>query len=97
MIDIIVLYFLMKRIRRIVEAKGYPSLKWRLAVVSFWFLGLLAGIVVSLLIAGTNSLEILALSGYLCAAGFSIAVQTKAAALPDLNNGKDDWLNDIGK
>lgn len=96
MIDIIALYLLMKRIRRIVESKGYPSLKWRIAVVAFWFLGLFTGILVSMLIARSNSIEILALSAYLCAAGFSLAVQKRAEALPDNNQKNDDWIDNLG-
>src|SRR4051812_20158666 len=96
MIDIFALYYLMRRIRGIVEAKGHNATKWRVAVLLFWFGGLFFGIGVSMIFFHTTDFYVLALSGYLAAIGLSIAVQKRAEALPDINNGNSDWLDNLG-
>lgn len=50
MLDIILLYFLLRNIGSIADNKGLKPLRWKLITIGFWFLAELIGIIVGLMI-----------------------------------------------
>jgi polyferredoxin len=97
MIDIIALFFLIRRIKNMVEEKEHPSGPWIRRILLYWFGGLFIGMFVSMFFFNTKDLTILGVSAYLCAIGASIVVYKKAENLPDNKNGGNDWFNNPGK
>ncbi len=95
MLDIILMFFLCRRIKGIVEPKGYKPGPWQFYVVITWFGLEIGGAVVSAIVLGSE-LTIALLSGVLCAILGSIALQRKAQSLPDINT-IDKWVDNIGK
>lgn len=94
MLEIFLLIYLCRRVKGIVEPKGYPAGPWQLRVVLVWIGLELAGAYLS----GMFGAHILvaALSGLLCAIIGAIAVQQKAQSLPNRNT-TDDWMDKLGQ
>ena len=95
MFEILVVRYLSKRIRGIVEPKGYKASTWQTYAVLLWF-GVEIGVLFISLMFFTSSTPIAVLNGYLCAIGVAIFLQAKAKKLPDLNEKKDEWLENLG-
>lgn len=95
MLEIFLLIYLSRRIRNIVEPKGYKGGKWQGYLILLWIGAEIAGILISML--GFGSDQIIGLiSGYLCAAAAAIYIFKRAESLPDISSGGDDWLNNMG-
>lgn len=94
MLEIILVIYLCRRVKRIVEPKGYKPGIWQFYVVLAWFGLEIGGAVLSIMFG--SDVVVAMLSAILCAIGGSIAVQQRAKALPDLTI-KDKWLDDMGK
>lgn len=94
MLEIILVIYLCRRIKGIVEPKGYKPGIWQLYVVLAWFGLEIGGAFISTLWG--SSIAVAVLSGILCAIGGSIALQRRAKMLPDLNPN-DSWLDNMGK
>lgn len=95
MIEIIVLIFLSKRVKFIVEPKGYKPFNWQLKCILLWFGTEVVGLLASILIFGSD-IYTAALSGLLCAIAAAIAYFRYIQNLPDLNSG-DNWIDRIGQ
>jgi hypothetical protein len=94
MLELILVIFLCRRVKGIVEPKGYKSGIWQFYVVLAWYGLEIGGAFISVMLGG--SLLVAMLSAILCAIGGSIAVQQRAKALPDLT-ANDKWLDGMGK
>lgn len=95
MLEIFLVIYLCRRIRTILAAKGYKPGLWQLWVVLGWYGAEIGGALMSIALFGA-SLWVAALSGLLCAIGCSIAIQRKAASLPDLTH-IDKWMDGMGE
>jgi len=95
MLEIILLIYLARRIRGVVEPKGYKPGKWQAYAVLLWIGIEILGILVFMILFGASQLIAIA-SAYLCAIGASIALQKYAEKLPDLNQNSEDWLRNLG-
>ncbi len=92
--DILLLIYLCWRIKNIVKPKGYSAGTWQFYVVIFWILAEIGGMTVSFLLG--KDLDIMMLTGILCAIASYLIVQQKARALPD-KSGMDDWMSKLGR
>lgn len=92
--DIILLIYLCWRIKNIVKPKGYNAGTWQFYVVIFWILAEIGGMTVSFLLG--KDLDIMMITGILCAIASFLIVQQKAKALPD-KSGMDDWMSKLGQ
>ena len=95
MLEVLLLIYLARRIRGIVEPKGYKPGKWQAYAVILWILVEIIALIVFLKLLGADII-IAVISAYLCAIGASIALQKYADNLPDLNQGTEDWINNMG-
>jgi hypothetical protein len=95
MLEIIILIYLARRTRGIVEPKGYNSGKWQAYAVLLWIVIEIFAVVLFTGFLGADTI-IAIISAYLCAIGASIALQKYAENLPDLNKGTEDWINNMG-
>lgn len=94
MLDIILVIILCRRIKGIVEPKGYKPGTWQFYVVITWFGLEIGGAFVSAMLGSEFTIALL--SGVLCAILGSIALQRRAKSLPDINT-VDKWVDNIGK
>jgi hypothetical protein len=89
MLEILLIFFLAKRIGEIVESKGYPPLPFQLGFVGCWLVGELMGALIGWAVALAGSggrtgamcaIYLFALFGAACGAGVAFLV---AAILPE--------------
>jgi hypothetical protein len=95
MLEIFVLIFLAKRIRGVVEPKGYKPGKWQVYAVCLWIAVEVISVIAFMVLLGSNQIVAI-ISAYLCAIAASIALQKYAENLPNLNKGTEDWLDNLG-
>ena len=94
MIEIIVLYFLTKRMGELATRKGLPTRKWKVNTVVAWILFELIGVVIGMAFFGSGNLYGLMLFGLACAFGGYLTVRYILENKPD--ETIDDDINRIG-
>jgi hypothetical protein len=95
MLEIILLIYLARRIRGVVEPKGYKPGKWQAYAVILWIVVEIFAILLFAGLLGSDTITAV-ISAYLCAIGASIALQKYAENLPNLNKGTEDWIDNLG-
>jgi hypothetical protein len=81
LIEIVVLIFLCRGIKRIVLPKGYDAARWQIYAVLAWIAGEMTGTFVSLVLLGKD-IYIAAASGLLCAIAGYLLLRQRALNLP---------------
>ena len=69
MIDLIFLYFILKKIGVLAVKKGLPPLKWKIATVVLWLTYEIFGLVFGIALFGTGDMYSLMAFGLICAFG----------------------------
>lgn len=95
MLEIIIVYYLARKIGLLVETKGYRPGKWKGYVWLAWFLSEVAVLIIGTVLFGYPfPIWIYLLSIASAVTGYFLVLQ-KAKQLPVLDN-QDDWINHIG-
>lgn len=95
MLEIFVLIALCRRIKQIVQPKGYSARKWQFYTVLTWVTCEITGFLISLMLG--KDMFIVVLTAMLCAVGGFLLLQHKARRLPDLKVEDQEWIEEIGK
>jgi hypothetical protein len=83
MIEIIVLYFLIKRLGVIAEQKGEPPLKWKILGVLAWIAGEMSGVTIILTLLGQNNFVLAVFFGLGMAYLFFLLLKSSLTSRPD--------------
>jgi hypothetical protein len=94
MLELVILYFLTKEIRRLANRKGVKVFTWQLYTVVAWFFSELLGIIIALNFFSKNNLVSLFLVGILFAITSYFIIKAQLSKLPD--HGSDDDIDHIG-
>lgn len=95
MLEIFLVVYLSRRIKGIVEPKGYKPGKWQAYTIITWIGAEILGVLFSVAFMGPNTLVNI-ISGYLCAIGATIFLHQRASNLPDINMKGDEWIDNMG-
>lgn len=91
MIEIIILYFLVKNIGNMAVKKGLPALKWKLTTIASWIVFELLGLFLAISFFGTANLMGIMAIGLASAFGGYLFVRYILEKKPDA-----DQLDDFG-
>ena len=94
MLDLIVLYFLAKSIGVLAIKKGLPPLKWKLILIGVWLAFEMIGLVIGVIIFGSNNLYGLLAFGFASAFGGYLLIRYILEKKPDNDINED--VNRIG-
>ena len=95
MLEILILYFLTKKIGLLAASKGLSAGRWKLNLVLAWIVGELIGAVVAVMIFGKDNLFSALLIAIACAASSYFVITNYLNKLPDIIDEED--LNNIGR
>jgi len=95
MLELVILYFLTKEIRKIASRKGVKVFTWQLYTVTGWLFSELLGIIVALNFFSKDNLVSLFLVGILFAITSYFFIKAQLNKLPDLGSGDD--IDHIGR
>ena len=94
MLEIIILYFLTKKIGALAVTKGLPAGRWKLYLVLAWIVAELFGAVIAVMIFGKDNLFSALLVAIACAASSYFILTNYLNKLPDVVDEED--VNNIG-
>ncbi len=92
MLDLIILYFLTKEIGKLAHDKGLKPLTWKIYTVVGWLLFEIIGIIVGVMIFGTDNLVSVLLLAIAFAITSYVIIKSQLNRLP---NKFDDDMNNI--
>jgi hypothetical protein len=92
-IEILILFFLTRKIGVLAERKGLPANRWKLYTVLCWFLCEIAGALISYMIVQDLGLNVL--FGLVSAFGGFLLVKYKLEQMPDKE--EENWIDKIGQ
>ncbi len=95
MLEIIILYFLTKKIGLLAISKGLSAGRWKLNLVLAWIVAELLGAVIAVMIFGQDNLFSALLIAIACALSTYFIIKNYLIKLPDVIDEED--LNNIGK
>jgi hypothetical protein len=94
MLEIIALIFLTREIGRLAEKKGLKPITWKIYTVIGWLFSETIGILIGVMIFGTNNLVSVVLVGVLFAITSYFIVKAQLNKLPDRDIDND--INNLG-
>jgi hypothetical protein len=94
MLEIIALIFLTREIGRLAEKKGLKPITWKIYTVIGWLFSETIGILIGVMIFGTNNLVSVVLFGVLFAITSYFIVKAQLNKLPDRDIDND--INNLG-
>jgi hypothetical protein len=94
MLEIIALIFLTREIGRLAEKKGLKPITWKIYTVIGWLFSETIGILIGVMIFGTNNLVSVVLVGVLFAITSYFIVKAQLNKLPDREIDND--INNLG-
>ena len=95
MIEIIILFFLTKKIGLLAASKGLSAGRWKINLVLAWILAELLGAIIGVIIFGKDNLFSALLIAIACAASSYFIITNYLNKLPSVID--DDDLNNIGR
>ena len=95
MLEIIILYFLTKKIGLLAASKGLSAGRWKLNLVLAWIVAELIGAVIAIVIFGKDNLFSTLLIAIACAISTYFMITNYLNKLPDVIDEED--LNNIGR
>ncbi len=95
MLEIVILYFLTKKIGVLAATKGLSAGRWKLNLVLAWIVAELVGAVMAVMIFGKDNLFSSLLIAIACAVSTYFIIMNYLNKLPDVIDEED--LNNIGK
>ena len=95
MLDIIILFFLTKKIGKLALQKGLTSRRWKIHLIMGWFAGEFFGLIIGVLIFGKDNLFSCLLVAIGCAGTSYMLIKNHLSKLPDVIS--DDDVNNFGK
>lgn len=95
MIELILLYFLARRVGKQAVQKGLPPLKWKLILLALWIACEFLGILLGITIFGTDNLAALMSLGIVSAFGGYLLVRYILENKPDADSMDD--IDNIGR
>ena len=95
MLEIILLFFLTKKIGILAEAKGLSAKRWKLYLILAWIGAELIGAFIAVLIFGPDDLFSCFLVAIGCAGTSYMAIKNYLSKLPDVIN--EDDVNNLGR
>lgn len=90
MLEIIALIFLARKIGELASEKGQPTGKWKLFLVLAWIGFEILGVIVGVMLFGTDNLIGLGLFAIVCAFGGYLVVRSILLKMPDDFNNEID-------
>lgn len=94
MLEIIILFFLTKKIGVLAATKGLPAGRWKLYLVLAWIVAELFGAVIAVMIFGKDNLFSALLVAIACAASSYFILTNYLNKLPNVVDEED--VNNIG-
>ena len=95
MLEIIILYFLTKKIGVLATTKGLSSGRWKLNLILAWIVAELFGAFIGVIIFGKDNLFSALLIAIACAVSTYFIITSYLDKLPDVVD--EDDVNNIGK
>ena len=95
MVDIIVLYFLVRDIGKIAASKGLKPLTWKIYTIITWFIFEIWGFVIALMIFDQTNLFSIFMVGFMFAITGYFWIKARLIKIPD--NRFDDDINRMGE
>lgn len=92
MLEIIALIFLTKEIGKLANAKGLKVVTWKIYTIVAWIISEIIGLIVGVLIFGTDNLFSVAMIGLTFAITSYFIIKAQLNKLPDF----DDDINNLG-
>lgn len=95
MLEIIILYFLTKKIGVLAATKGLSAGRWKLNLILAWIVAELGGAVLAVIIFGKDNLFSALLIAIACAVSTYFIITNYLTKLPDVVDEED--VNNIGR
>ena len=95
MLEIVILYFLTKKIGALAAIKGLSAGRWKLNLILAWIVAELCGAVVAVIIFGKDNLFSALLIAIACAVSTYFIITNYLTKLPDVVDEQD--VNNIGR
>ena len=95
MLEIIILFFLTKKIGVLAATKGLSAGRWKLNLVLAWIVAELSGAFIAVIIFGKDNLFIAQLIALACAVSTYFIITNYLNKLPDVVD--EDDVNNIGR
>ncbi len=95
MLEIVILYFLTKKIGVLATTKGLSARRWKFNLILAWIVGELFGAVIAVIIFGQDNLFSALLIAIACAVSTYFIITNYLNNLPDVVDEED--INNIGR